>query len=48
MRDDVLHKLTTRLVNCYGMIGIEDLNIKGLLKIETTTLLCVFSLKPCA
>ncbi|GHO77913.1 transposase [Ktedonobacter sp. SOSP1-85] len=32
MRDDVLHKLTTRLANCYGMIGIEDLNIKGLIK----------------
>ena len=32
MRDDVLHKLTTRLATCYGMIGIEDLNLKGLLK----------------
>ncbi|HEX6478224.1 MAG TPA: transposase [Ktedonobacteraceae bacterium] len=32
MRDDVLHKLTTRLANCYGIIGIEDLNLKGLLK----------------
>ena len=32
MRDDALHKLTTRLANCYGMIGIEDLNLKGLLK----------------
>jgi putative transposase len=32
MRDDVLHKLTTRLANCYGMVGIEDLNLKGLLK----------------
>jgi len=32
MRDDVLHKLTTRLATCYGIIGIEDLNIKGLLK----------------
>jgi IS605 OrfB family transposase len=30
LRDDVLHKLTTRLTQCYGMIGIEDL--KGLLK----------------
>jgi len=28
----VLHKLTTRLANCYGMVGIEDLNLKGLLK----------------
>jgi putative transposase len=32
MRDDVLHKLTTRLANCYGMVAIEDLNLKGLLK----------------
>src|SRR6266550_443705 len=32
MRDDVLHKLTTRLATCYGIIGIEDLNLKGLLK----------------
>ena len=32
MRDDVLHKLTTRLADCYGIIGIEDLNLKGLLK----------------
>ncbi len=31
-RDDMLHKLTTRLANCYGIIGIEDLNLKGLLK----------------
>src|SRR5205807_623468 len=32
LRDDVLHKLTTRLANCYGKVGIEDLNLKGLLK----------------
>src|SRR5215467_12907214 len=32
MRADVLHKLTTRLANCYGIIGIEDLNLKGLLR----------------
>jgi putative transposase len=32
LRDDVLHKLTTRLANCYGIIGIEDLNLKGLLR----------------
>ena len=32
LRDDVLHKLTTRLANCYGIIGLEDLNLKGLLK----------------
>jgi putative transposase len=23
MRDDVLHKLTTRLADCYGIVGIE-------------------------
>lgn len=32
MRDDVLQKLTTRLANGYGIIGIENLNLKGLLK----------------
>jgi putative transposase len=32
LRDDVLHKLTTQLADCYGIIGIEDLNLKGLLK----------------
>ncbi len=32
LRDDLLHKLTTRLGNCYGMIGVEDLHLKGLLK----------------
>jgi IS605 OrfB family transposase len=32
MRDDVLHKLTTRLADCYGIIAMEDLNLKGLLK----------------
>src|SRR5438270_4898570 len=32
MRDDVLQKLTTRLADCDGTIGIEDLNLKGLLK----------------
>jgi putative transposase len=32
LREDVLHKLTTRLADCYGIIGIEDLNLKGLLK----------------
>ena len=35
LRDDVLHKLTTRLAECYGMVGIEDLNLKGLLKNRT-------------
>jgi putative transposase len=32
LRNDVLHKLTTKLAQCYGIIGIEDLNLKGLLK----------------
>src|SRR5207302_1745912 len=32
LREDMLHKLTTRLANCYGIIGIEDLNLRGLLK----------------
>ena len=32
LREDVLQKLTTRLAECYGIIGIEDLNLKGLLK----------------
>ena len=32
LRDDVLHKLTTQLASCYGIIGIEDLNLAGLLK----------------
>src|SRR2546426_6654909 len=32
MRDDVLHKLTTRLAECYGIVGIENLNLKGLLR----------------
>jgi putative transposase len=32
LRDDLLHKLTTQLAACYGIIGIEDLNLKGLLK----------------
>ena len=31
-RDDVLHKLTKQLANCYGIIGVEYLNLKGLLK----------------
>src|SRR6266581_3426801 len=32
MRDDVLHKLTTKIADCYGIVGIEDLNLKGLFK----------------
>jgi len=32
LRDDVLQKLTSRLAACYGIVGVEDLNLKGLLK----------------
>jgi putative transposase len=32
IRSDALHKLTTFLVRNYGIIGIEDLHIRGLLK----------------
>ncbi len=32
LRDDVLHKLTTQLAACHGIIGVEDLHLKGLLK----------------
>ena len=32
LREDVLHKLTTRIADGYGIVGIEDLNIKGLFK----------------
>jgi putative transposase len=32
MRNDMLHKVTTKLATCYGIIGVEDLNRKGLLK----------------
>jgi putative transposase len=28
MRDDVLHKLTTRIAQCYAIIGREDLTLK--------------------
>lgn len=35
LRDDVLHKLTTTLADCYGIVGIEDLNLKGFLKNHT-------------
>ena len=31
-RDDLLQKLTTQLAVCFGIIGIEDLHLKGLLK----------------
>jgi len=32
LRDDVLQKLTTKLATCYGIVGVENLNLKGLLK----------------
>jgi putative transposase len=32
LRFDVLHKLTSRIADCYGIVGIENLNLKGLLK----------------
>src|SRR2546429_357155 len=32
LRDDVLQKLTSRGASCYGIVGIEDLNLKGLIK----------------
>jgi putative transposase len=31
IRNDELHKLTTRLASQYGVIGIEDLNVKGMM-----------------
>src|SRR5205823_4738187 len=31
-RDDVLHKLTTEIARTSGLVGIEDLHLKGLLK----------------
>ncbi len=31
-REDLLHKLTTRLADSYGIMGVETLNLKGLLK----------------
>jgi len=32
LREDLLHKLTTRLSDSYGIIGVESLNLKGLLQ----------------
>jgi putative transposase len=32
MREDLLQKVTTRLADSYGIIGVETLNLKGLLK----------------
>ncbi len=31
-RMDFLHKLSTQLVGCYGLIGMEDLNVRGMVK----------------
>jgi putative transposase len=31
-RDDGLHKMTTQIAGCYGIVGVEDLHLKGLLK----------------
>ena len=32
VRDDVLHKLTTTIAKTYGLVGIENLHVKGLLR----------------
>jgi len=32
LRDDVLHKLTTQLVQSYAIIGVESLHVKGLIR----------------
>ena len=32
LRADVLQKLTTKLASCDGSVGVENLNLKGLLK----------------
>lgn len=32
VRQDTLHKLTTELARAYGAVGIEDLNVSGMLK----------------
>lgn len=29
-RKDFLHKLSTELIGCYGLIGMEDLNVRGM------------------
>jgi len=31
-RKDFLHKLSTELIGCYGLIGMEDLNVRGMVK----------------
>jgi putative transposase len=32
IREDILHKLTTDIAERYGLVGIEDLHVKGLFK----------------
>jgi putative transposase len=32
VRDDTLHKMTTAITETYGFIGLEDLNVKGMMK----------------
>ena len=32
VRGDVLHKLTTTIAKTYGLVGIENLHVKGLLR----------------
>lgn len=32
VRDDILHKLTTDIAARYGLVGVEDLHVKGLFK----------------
>jgi putative transposase len=32
LREDLLHKVSTRLADSYGIIGVETLNLKGLFK----------------
>jgi putative transposase len=31
VRDDILHKITTALAENYGMVAVEDLNVKGMM-----------------
>lgn len=32
IRDDILHKMTTEIARTCGLVGIEDLNVKGMLQ----------------
>jgi putative transposase len=32
VREDVLHKLTTTIAKTHGLVGIENLHVKGLLR----------------